>query len=258
MRRELPLPGKATALTTATPCVSTVSSRDAGCSNPSHPAGVMLGAVVSHPGRLSADFEFGQSYALVFDKTRDIYFIDGADGRSVASVPVGVGGKVTTRANTWLIKPERHGRSWAIIARTREKEVVGGIREALIPYTFKLRIGGDSRYQVTNNPIHAHWTIRHGHSHMARISGIQTFALARRPMQPKDVPDRRMVSPFTLPTSSPGPRGIPTGEITILERSAEPREVALAILLTLEMIKAEATMPVITANDGPAYGQPQL
>jgi hypothetical protein len=201
---------------------------------------------------LSADFEFGQQYQLVFDKGRQIYFVDGPDGRSVAAVPIGFGGKASTRTDTWLIKPERHKRGWEIVARDLDEELAGGISEGLLPYTFKLRIGDDHDYRVTESPIDGHWTISHGHSHLARISVARSFARGQPPKEPRGV-SAGMVSPFTSPNRRPRSRSVTAGEITTADRARESPPVALATLLTLEMIKAEAGMPAITADDGSGY-----
>jgi hypothetical protein len=204
-----------------------------------------LRAVASHPRRLSADFEFGQQYHVVFDEGRRSYLVDDEDGCSVASLPVEFGGRVRTRTETWLVRPEHHRVGWELVARDLDREFAGGISEGLIPYTFKLRVADDHDYRVTESPFNGHWTVSHRHSHIARISGLAAFAWGRPPKEPKRVPDA-MVSPFTSPDGHRRYRG----EIATFDRVAESPPIAPAILLTLEMIKAEAVMSDTKAGGG--------
>jgi hypothetical protein len=209
--------------------------------------------VTSHPGRLTADFEFDRRYELIFDKGRQVYFVDDSEGRSVAVLPVGFGGEVKTRTDSWNLETEHRRLGWAVVARTlSDRSEVGSISDGLIPDTYKLHVGRDCEYRVTQNPLTCHWTISEGRSHLAAITDIAHFAAGRAPTQPKRA-SAEQVSPFTSPVTPRPPNGIYAGAITT--HDGDPgTPLALAILLTLEMIKADAAADLglasTRANDG--------
>jgi len=164
-----------------------------------------------------ADFSSGEEFRVDLDLPDQRYVVKDSDGRIVALLPMGVGGEVFTRTDRWNLKVERHNLSWAVVAHTADDGVeVGGIAEGLIPDSHKLWIGTDTVYHVTENPLNASWSIKDGHAHLVTLTNL------------------------TLSSST----------ITTLNEPTDPATLALAIILTLELIKAESSIPGVGAGGG--------
>ncbi len=168
-----------------------------------------------------ADFTSGEEFRMDLDLADNRYVVRDSDGRIVALLPMGVGGEVYTRTDRWNIKVERHNVSWAVVAQTVEGVEVGGITEGLIPDSHKLWVGSDTVYHVTDNPLNGNWSIKDGHAHIARLTNL------------------------TLSSST----------ITTLDQPADPASLSLAIILMLELIKAESSIPGVAAY-GAGAGTP--
>jgi hypothetical protein len=187
--------------------------------------------MVPNPHQPSADFRFGQGYQLVYEQAHEVYVVEDADQRLVAVAPVGLGGQVETRTDRWLIQSESRKIGWAVVAHNiPDHSEAGSVREGLLPDTCKLHVAPDFEGHVTANPLNGHWTISEGRSHLFRITDAQRFASAGRDGQPKD----RALG----------------ATIATLEAPRKSVPLALAIFLTLEMIKADAAIPL--AGDGGA------
>jgi len=148
---------------------------------------------------------------------------------------------------------EPRKRGWTVAARTASDGIkVGHISEAILPNTFKILVADRYECRVIENPLNGSWTIRSGRSHVARITDIAQFATGQPPNAPKR-PSAELVSPFTSTVRVHQPQGVPAGTITT-DATIDPQApLALAILLTLEMIRAEASIPTIRVDDGSGY-----
>jgi hypothetical protein len=169
-----------------------------------------------------ADFSSGEEFRMDLDLPDNRYVVKDSGGRIVALLPMGLGGEVFTRTDRWKIKVERHNVSWALVAHTADDGVeAGGIAEGLIPDSHKLWIGTDTVYHVTENPLNGTWSIKDGHAHIAHLTNL------------------------TLSSST----------ITTLDEPADPASLPLAIILMLELIKAESSIPGV-ADYGAGAGNP--
>jgi hypothetical protein len=169
---------------------------------------------------LVADFAFAQEFRLTLHhQGRRRGVVKNSAGRAVAVVPIGLGGVVRTRGDRWNIQVERRKLTWAIVAHTIPGRVeAGGIAEGFLPGSHKLWIAPDTVYRVTKNPLDGSWSIKDGHAPLARLTNVTQF----------------------------------TSTITTLESSVSAAPLPLAILLTLELIKAEASLPRVPAG-APAF-----
>jgi hypothetical protein len=166
-----------------------------------------------------ANFSFGQEFRMDLDLPDRRYVVKDEGGRIVALLPMGLGGDVFAGTDRWNIKVERHNVSWAIVAHTTpDGTEAGGIAEGLIPDSHKLWIGTDTVYHVAENPLNGTWSIKDGHVHLARLTNI---------------------------TQS-------SSTITTLDAPTNAARLSLAIILTLELIKAECSIPGIDAGGGGA------
>lgn len=182
-----------------------------------------------HPA-LTADFVSGQEYALELDGPGQQWIVTDGTQRPVAVLPVGLGGEVRTRTDRWIVGTERRRIGWAVVARSLLDDAEAGrVREALLPYTWKLRVAPDLDLRVTENPLKCDWTISRGGCRLVRISDMSRFATGRDRLSF----DRR-----------------PAGTIRTLDAPPEPIPLPLVILLTLEMIKAEAAIPSVDQPAG--------
>jgi hypothetical protein len=168
-----------------------------------------------------ADFSCGEEFRLDLDLPDQRYVVKDSGGHIVALLPMGLGGEVFTRTDNWNIKVERHNVSWAVVAHTiPDGAEAGGIAEGLLP-GHKLWIGADVAYHVSENPLDGTWSLKEGHTHIARLTNITVEGCT----------------------------------ITTLEPPNDPTTLSLAILLTLELIKAESSIPG-AAGGGGGPGQP--
>jgi hypothetical protein len=168
-----------------------------------------------------ADFSSGQQFRLDLDLPDSRYVVKDSGGRIVALLPMGLGGEVYTRTDRWEMELERRNVSWAVVAHTIPDGVeVGGLAEGLIP-GHKLWIGADTVYHVTSNPLTGTWHIKDGHVHLVELTNLTVEGCT----------------------------------ITTLEPPSDPTTLPLAILLTLELIKAESSIPGASGGGGGA-GQP--
>jgi hypothetical protein len=176
----------------------------------------------------TADFEFATEYRIWWEHNH--YTVEDPEQRCVAVLPLGYGGDVVTRTQRWQITVERRGITWAITAHTAaDRTEAGGIREGLVPDRHKLWVGDDDEYHMTENPFDCDATIHHRHDTLARIADVRSFLYGSAPAH--------------------GGR-THAGTITTLASPASPAELALPILLTLEMIKADA----VASQDATAGG----
>jgi hypothetical protein len=169
-----------------------------------------------------ADFSSGQVFRLDVDVPDSRYVVRDSGGRIVALLPLGLGGEVYTRTDRWKVKVERRNVSWAVVAHNiHDGVVVGGLAEGLLPDSHKLWIGADTVYHVTSNPLTGTWHIKDGHVHLVDLTNLTVEGCT----------------------------------ITTLEPPSDPTTLPLAILLTLELIKAESSIPGASGGGGGA-GQP--
>ena len=130
-----------------------------------------------------------------------------------------------------MIQSESRKIGWAVVAHNvPDHAEVRSVREGLLPDTCTLHLAPDFEGHVTANPLNGHWTISEGRSRLVRITDAERFASGGRRGQPKD----RALGATT----------------TTLEAPRKPVPLALVIFLTLEMIKADAAIPV--TGDGGA------
>jgi hypothetical protein len=181
-------------------------------------------------GALTADFAAGNEYRLAADREGGRWVIEDAAQRLVAELPVGLGGEVRTRTDRWVIRPESRRIGWAVVARNlSDKTEAARVRESLLPYTWKLRVAPDFDFRVTGNPVRGHWTLSHGGWRLVRISDVGDFSTGRL-------------------ISAPG-RGS-AGTIRTLDAPPRLLPLPLAILLTLQMIVADAAIPHADSSGG--------
>jgi hypothetical protein len=179
---------------------------------------------------LTGDFVSGQEYELEFDRAGQRWVVADSAKRSVAVLPPGLGGAVRTRTDRWIVGTERRRIGWAVVARTLpERTEAGRARESLLPYTWKVRVSPGFDFRVTENPVRCDWTLSEGGCRLVRISDSSRFATGG---------DRLAFQ-----------RG-PAGHIRTLEAPPRLLPLPLAILLTLEMIRAEATIPNVGGGAG--------
>jgi hypothetical protein len=182
----------------------------------------------------TADFAFAQEFQLFRDHEGQRYVAEDASQRAVAFLPVGLGGEVRTRTDRWEIQTERRQHAWAVIARTiPDGAEAGGIAERVLPDTYKLWIAPDTVCHLTQNPLNGDWSIKDGQAHLARLTDIARFA-----------------SRTSFRSSG---RRVAAGTITTLEPPIHAMPLSLAIVLTLEMIKAEASIPSLRSISPAAY-----
>jgi hypothetical protein len=166
----------------------------------------------------SVGFAYGCSYRLLFDPAALSHVIVDSDDRTVAIAPIGFGGEAILRAGRWIIGTEQHALGWSLVA-TRAGFEDGRISLGTVPFNYQV-LGGDLDAHVTQNPLTAHWRIRHQHHQLVRISHLGGVL----------GPDR---------SKDDGPRGVVKTHKSVLD----PRPLGLLILLTLAMMRADATNP---------------
>jgi hypothetical protein len=95
----------------------------------------------------------------------------------------------------------------------------GGIREGLIPSTFKLWVGTRALHAI-RNPLTGDWTISDGLTRLFHVGDVRGYV--RTGLQ--------------QPTKT-------AGTVTTFDPPSHDVPLGLAIALTLEMIKADAAIP---------------
>jgi hypothetical protein len=179
---------------------------------------------------LMTDFAFGQEFRLFGDASSDGYVVEDVVGHAVAFLPRRLGGEVRTRTQRWDVNTERRRHGWALIARTiPDGAEAGGVTQRLLPNSYRLWIPPDTAYRLIQNPLNDAWTVRDGHSRLVRLTELGTFAAGS--------------------LSSGGLRS-PLGTIKTFDGPITPVPLGLTIVLALEMIKANALIPIASAPSG--------
>jgi hypothetical protein len=149
-------------------------------------------------------------------------------GRLVATLPYGYVGEVRTRRDRWLIEVRRRRIGWALVAHeTRSAREAAWVRPALLPFAYRMKLEFGGGLRVSHSLLDSGlWTVSDGFTKLVRI--LTPLASARR-----SGPDRPL---YTIKVANDG------------ARATTPIE--LPILLTLQLIKADAHIPQLEGGGG--------
>jgi hypothetical protein len=178
--------------------------------------------------RPTADLVSGRHFTVVGESGRGRYVIRDADSRPVMFLPLALGGEVLTRAEGWLVAVERRRRGWAVIARASPGGAeAGGASVRWQPNAYRVWLEPATSCRLSRtNPFRSRWTLRAQGAPIARLELAGGYAGA---------------------TAVRGEREV--GAVETLAESLASINLGLAIALSLEMVKAERSIP---RADGPS------
>ena len=145
-------------------------------------------------------------------------------GRPVATIPALLGGEARTRTDCWQLAFERRRRRQVLVAKTLDGTEAGTATLGWIPGSFRLTLARGERYRLASHALTAEFVITLERNRVGRLSNLDIRVggeLGRSNVR----------------------RSVPAGVIEISTDSFELHDLALPIVLALEMLKAEALTP---------------
>lgn len=173
----------------------------------------------------TGDFSYGKRFDIFQDLPNDRYVVADETDRAVAFLPSGIGGEVRTRTASWKIAVERRKLSWALVAYAVDGAEVGGAAQRLVPNMYKLWLGPDELLHLTKNPVSRRWKLSAGHrGRLARFDIQEVYGPS---------PSISSILPW-----------VNVGWLETADYTLDATNLALPIVLALQMIKAEMSIDV--------------